>query len=318
MEQTAIEIVKDPAAPETVVYSAPIVEENKVKEPEVKFETKTAKATFTDSAQLKKLLNLVNLFGEEQVFHVTREGLKIRAMDPRRIMMIDLDFPKHSFEEYETSENLEFCVNVETLRDRVLKNLNKMETVTWAISELCKTTYPRTEMEKLSKIYETSLDVALVHGNNGHCLKRNFTVSTLGVDRDAEVIPEPKIGYTCDIRIMLDVLNKIGQDLQEDHFKMTATQETRTLRLEQNGDLTKFHIDLSASDAILGFDMKEQTVKAVYSTEYMLPVFKALKDLTDVVTISYSTDMPVMIQAVLQNGTNIRIWVAPRIEEADF
>lgn len=64
MEQQAIEIVKDPAAPETAIYSAPIVEENKVKEPEVKFETKTAKATFTDSAQLKKLLNLIALFGD--------------------------------------------------------------------------------------------------------------------------------------------------------------------------------------------------------------------------------------------------------------
>jgi len=82
------------------------------------------KIVVPDSRSWKNLMGAVSTLVEEAGFDVTAEGMKLRAMDPSHVAVVDFEYPRAAFQEYECPEPAKLCINVGDL----LKLMKRVET----------------------------------------------------------------------------------------------------------------------------------------------------------------------------------------------
>ncbi len=58
------------------------------------------KLKVSDAKLLRDMATAISILVDEATFKIDPEGLKLRAMDPSRVAMIDFEWPKTIFEEY--------------------------------------------------------------------------------------------------------------------------------------------------------------------------------------------------------------------------
>ena len=241
-----------------------------------------------DAMQVKNLLKTLNVLVDEATFKLTPQGLSLRAMDPNRVAMIDLVIPRESCVEHSCPEEMKFCFSLERYLDKTLKNITKNDAI------------------------RLDIQTGIVDKMNTRLtskLTRQFSMPLLEVSD--EEVPTPKINFNYSAKLVLENVNTVFKDL-EDHFRLIGTQDGLTF--EQTGDIESFTSTLQKGDeTVLDIEAKEDA-KATYSVSYLQEVLKALSSLTDIIEVSYSTDMPVRISAELEHLGTVNIFVAPRIE----
>lgn len=242
----------------------------------------------TNAVQMKNLFKAIEVLVDEATFKLTPQGLTLRGMDPSRVAMIDLVIPRESCVEHSCPEDMKFCFSLERFLGKTLKNVAKDDGIRLDI---------QTGMiEKLNTRLFSKLT-------------RQFSMSLL--EDSGEEIPTPKINFMYSARLLLESMNTLFKDL-EDHVQITGTQDDLTF--EQKGDIEDFKVTLQKGDeTVLKIEAKEDA-KAKYSVSYLKEILKELATLTDIVEISYSTDMPMRISADLEHLGTISFYVAPRVE----
>lgn len=244
-----------------------------------------------DAIQVKNLFKTISVLVDEATFKLTPKGLTLRAMDPARVAMIDMVIPRESCEEHLCTEDMKFCFSIDRFLDKTLKNIAKTDGIRLDIQTGL--------VEKLN---------TRLFGK----LTRQFSMPLLeGSDEEA---PKPKIDFMYSARLVLENVNALFKDL-EDHVRIIGTQDGLTF--EQKGDIEDFTTTLQKGDeTVLSIEAKEDA-KATYSVSYLREILKALSSLTDIIELSYSTDMPIRISAELEHLGTVNFYVAPRIQTED-
>jgi proliferating cell nuclear antigen len=70
------------------------------------------KAKMADAKFLKDMMGAISILVDEATFDLTSEGIKLRAMDPSRVAMVDFEWPKTVFDEYSCGEAMKMCINI--------------------------------------------------------------------------------------------------------------------------------------------------------------------------------------------------------------
>jgi len=84
--------------------------------------------------------------------------------------------------------------------------------------------------------------------------------------------------------------------------------------MNARGDLMGASIELKkGSDALLSLEAKEPS-KATFSLSYLSEIVKAAAATSDVVTIEFSTDMPIRLDFKQPYDGKLVYYLAPRIE----
>src|SRR5512139_2043569 len=86
------------------------------------------KLKVSDAKLLRDMATAISILVDEATFKIDPDGLKLRAMDPSRVAMIDFEWPKTIFEEYECTEPSKMCINITELL-KLLKRAAKDESV---------------------------------------------------------------------------------------------------------------------------------------------------------------------------------------------
>jgi proliferating cell nuclear antigen len=128
------------------------------------------KLKVTDAKLLRDMSTAISILVDEATFKIEPDGLKLRAMDPSRVAMIDFEWPKTIFEEYICNEPAKMCINISELL-KLLKRAGKDEAVELSLDEAT----GRLQV-KISGKYN-----------------RNFTMPTL--EASEEEVPTPKITF---------------------------------------------------------------------------------------------------------------------------
>jgi len=126
------------------------------------------KLKVTDAKLLRDMATAISILVDEATFKIEPDGLKLRAMDPSRVAMIDFEWPKTIFEQYEAPESSKMCINISELL-KLLKRAGKDESV------------------ELSLDVKTGRLQVKIMGK----YSRNFTMPTL--EASEEEVPTPKI-----------------------------------------------------------------------------------------------------------------------------
>jgi len=247
------------------------------------------KAKISDAKLLRDMITAISTLVDEATFNIAPEGLKLRAMDPSRVAMIDFEWPKTIFDEYTCDAPIKMCINVGEML-KLLRRTGKDESIELALDE------------KTNR-----LNV----GIKGK-YERTFNMPTL--EATEEEVPTPKITFNVRAKVTTDGLHQAIEDvlLVSDHVKIEVDAEKLTMRAA--GDLMGATIELKkGSDALLDLEAKEPS-KATFSLSYLSEIIKTAAGASDIATLEFSSDMPIRIDFQQPKEGKLTFYLAPRIE----
>jgi proliferating cell nuclear antigen len=255
----------------------------------IKKVTAMFKLKVADVKLLRDMITSISILVDEATFKIDPESLKLRAMDPSRVAMVDFEWPKTIFGEYQCDTPTKMCINVTELL-KLLKRAGKDETVELSLDE---------QTGKLQ------VKIAGKHA-------RNFTMPTL--EASEEEVPTPKITFNVKAKATTGGLSQAIEDalLVSDHVRLEADPEK--LVFNAAGDLMGANITIQkGSDTLLDLEVKEPS-KATFSLSYLAEIVKAASATSDIATIEFSSDMPIKLDFQQTKEGRLSFFLAPRIE----
>jgi proliferating cell nuclear antigen len=247
------------------------------------------KMKVADARQLRDMITSISILVDEATFKLDPDGLKLRAMDPSRVAMVDFEWPKTIFEEYQCDTPTKMCINITELL-KLLKRTGKDEVVELSLDE-----------------QTGKLNVKIVGKYT-----RNFTMPTL--EASEEEVPTPKLTFNVKVKATTEGLSQAIEDAQlvSDHVKLEADSEK--LVFNAAGDLMGATITIQkGSDTLLELEVKEPS-KATFSLSYLTEIIKAASATSDIATLEFSSDMPVKLDFQQAKEGRLSFYLAPRIE----
>jgi proliferating cell nuclear antigen len=248
------------------------------------------KAAVKDAKAWRNILSAISPLVEEAGFEATPDGLRLRAMDPSHVAMVDFEWGKAAFTEYECQEPVRLRLNI---GDMVKK-------LRGAGSEPLEMAYDD-KTKKLNVVVKGKWKTTLV-------------LPTL--DPGSEEVPVPKMSFNAKIKMLSSTLRDVVDQAQmvSDRVNLEATSDK--LVAEAVTELSGVKIELEkGSEVMLAMEVKE-TSTATFNLNYLSEIAKAGAAVSEVVTIEFSKNMPIKIEYEMSGQGRIAYYVAPRIEPA--
>ncbi len=244
-----------------------------------------------DARLWKNLVGAIATLVDEASFDADAEGIKLRAMDPSHVAMVDFEWPKTIFDEYVCDEPTKLCVNISEML-KLLRRVGGDESI-------------QLELEEKTGWLKMTLKSKYT---------RVFRMATL--EAAMEDVPTPKISFNSMVKITTTCMRNAVDDAStvSDHIQFEALDDKFTMHA--TGDLGSVTIDVDReSEEILGFEVKEAS-KAMFGLNYLSEMVKAASNVSDIVAIEFSTDMPVRLNFELPQSGRLQYYLAPRIESS--
>jgi len=246
------------------------------------------KAVLADSRVWKNVIESISTLVEEGVFLVDPTGVRLRAMDPSRVAMVDMELPKATFESFECATETPVGVNFEDMKN-IMKRAGSSE---------------KLELEKGDD--EARLKLRFKGKSS-----RTFSLPLLDLSKDE--LSAPRIPFNVTIKTPAGTLLEEIKDAEvvSDFVKVNA--EEGQLKISANGDRGEVDVVITKeSGEILSMEMKEPA-HALYSLTYLSKMMVA-SGLSEIAAIMFSTDMPMRLDFNLASGGKIVYYLAPRME----
>jgi proliferating cell nuclear antigen len=237
----------------------------------------------SDGKMLKDLLSAASTVVDEATFRLEPEGLRLCALDPSRVALVEVDAPKSAFDEYQCSEPFKLCVSLSQLL-KVLKRAGKGEAVEVAL-----------EAEKLR-----------VTISGGYT--RSFTLPTLQPSEDEP--PAINVQFTAKAKVDSVGLKQAIEDVELVGDMVTVQADADRLCLEAAGQTSNATIQLDKGSGVLVSLEVTQPSRATYSLNYLAEIVKAAS--AGIASLELASDMPLKIE--YQSTARLTFHLAPRVE----
>ena len=247
------------------------------------------KVKMADAKILKDMMGAISILVDEATFDLTPDGIKLRAMDPSRVAMVDFEWPKTVFDEYVCSEAMKMCINISEML-KLLRRTGKDESVELSLDE---------KTGRLKKA---------IKGRYG----RTFNMPTL--EAMEEEVPTPKVSFNIRAKTTTEGLRAAIEDasLVSDHVRIEADKEK--IIMNATGAIMGATIEFKkGSDILLDMETKEAS-KATFSLSYLSEIVKAAGATSEIATLEFSTDMPIKLDFQQEKEGKLTYYLAPRIE----
>jgi proliferating cell nuclear antigen len=242
-----------------------------------------------DARQWKNLMVAVSTLVDEATFKLDQNGIRLRAMDPSHVAMVDFEVPKNAFQEYVCDQPIDICVNMSEML-KLLKSVGSDETLEISTGE---------EGRQLELIFRG-------------VFIRKFVMPTL--EMTEEEAPTPKIDFNTKIKMTSSSLKQTMDDAStvSDNVRLEAIPQKITFKAIGNLGSATIEFDKD-SEVVLSLDVKEES-NATFSLNYLSEIVKAGTAASDVVDIEFSTNMPIKLNFGLPEEQRLSYYLAPRIE----
>lgn len=244
------------------------------------------KAVLPDAKLFRYVVDALSTMVTEASFTASPTGLRLRAMDPSRVAMVDLELPKAFFEEFSSGDEERIGLSFEDI-GKVLKRASAAD---------------KLEMETV----QGRLKVRLKGKSS-----RTFSIPLLSIG--AEDLPTPRISFKATAKLVTESIKEAIKDASiiSDHVSLEAGKDI--LMIKANSDKGEVEVELSKdSGSVLNINAPEPQ-RALYSISYLEDMMKAA-DAADTVDMSFSTNVPVKLDFELPQGGKITYYLAPRME----
>lgn len=242
---------------------------------------------FDNAKNFKNCIDALVTLIDEGEFDILKDGIKLRAMDPSQIAMVDFVLPKSAFEKYDVPSETKIGLN--------LDDLSKI------------TNRARPEESLTMRLDKTGSRLELIFKGRS---TRRFNLPLL--DLSSEVPSEPKIDFDSQIKVNGGVLKEgLGDaSLVSSHVILKAHSDG--FNIEAGGDKGELLIESKKGDDILIEHTVNRDSKAMYPLEYLNDLLRSTK-IDSTVTLDLKSDAPLRVQYQV-GGATVTYYLAPRIE----
>ena len=239
------------------------------------------KGIISDTKSWKNSIDAIAVLIDEGTLQINEDGLKLRAMDPSQIAMIDFELPSSGFEQYEVDKPTQIGID--------FSELNKI-----------------TRRIKAEDRLELSLDTGLNMIFKGKTT-RKFNLPI--IDSTTAPAKEPSISFCAEVKISAEVIREALKDaeLVSNHVAMYMNDG---FSIKAEGDTGSVNINFSEEN-ILSMDVSKKA-NAVFSLDYLNYLLKAANS-SSIIVLKMLTDAPLRLEYVIGDG-KVVYYLAPRIE----
>ena len=245
--------------------------------------------SFKDSRFFKQCIDAIANIVDEGTFEVSRDGLKLRSLDPSQIAMVDFSLPKgQSFSDY----------SVEGTR-----------TISLNLVDLSKVLSRARAGEKLSiKLQDEEANKVLLEFASDS--KRTFKLPLLDL-RDTATPREPKVELDASVKVRSGVFKEMLKDaiLVSSHLQLESSG--KLFILEAHGDAGDLKIEHKGSKEV---EIEGKDGRAMYPADYLDKMCRASTE-TDPLHVQFGSSKPVKVSYKLGDAQLI-YFLAPRVESA--
>ncbi len=239
-------------------------------------------ATISDTKSWRSSIEAIAALIDEGTFQIDSSGLKLRAMDPSQIALVDFEIPSKAFEKFSCDKPISLGVD---------------------FSGLSKITRRSRPEDKIDLSVEANRLKMVFRGET----KREFTESI--IDSTSNPPKEPKIEYTSEIKISPNMLKDALKDAEliSNHVALLAD---KVFTIKSDGDTGSVDIEFKKEN-LLSLTSQSPS-RSVFSLEYLNNILKAA-EAPSVVAVSLRTDAPLRVEYSIGEG-RVVYFLAPRIE----
>lgn len=246
------------------------------------------KAMFKYEAKVfKEIVDGASKIIDESVFVITKDGVRLRGMDPARVTLIDIDIPVSSFFEFyidEGVERVELGVNMEVVRG-VVARAKKGDQIEVRVSD-----------DKVLFIVESSV------------LRRHLLPN---LDIVIEVPEEIRLDLDARAVVLADVVKKTLKDVEMvgDIVEFDAGEDYLAIR-SVGGERRRVETRLThESPALLELEVRNPATGR-YDVGYLKKMLGVAK-IAESIEMSFSTDKPLMMVFRTPDEARITYLLAP-------
>ncbi|AKG38875.1 MAG: proliferating cell nuclear antigen (pcna) [Infirmifilum sp.] len=243
--------------------------------------------TFPDAREWRYILESLSTIVDEANFLASPDGLRLRALDPGRVAMVDLFMPAGLFEEYSVDSETKIGVVLDDI-NKVLKRAKSDDKLVFEVGE-----------GRLTIILQGRAE-------------RRFRFPLL--DIAGQELPSPKLNFTVAAKMLSDTFRDALKDasLVSEAVKLKAEDESLHLSARSDrGEIeTKFTIE---SGSLLEIDVKEPS-EASYGIDFLDKIVSKAYRVSDIMALRFATNMPIEMSFDIAGGGTLKYLLAPRME----
>lgn len=242
---------------------------------------------FAEAREWRYIIEGLATIVDEANFVVGPDGVKLRALDPGRVAMVDLFIPPSVFEEYRVEAETRIGVVLDDLVD-VMKRA-------------------KADDRLIMEVSGNRLTVVL----SGKA-ERRFRLPLL--DIAGQELPQPKLNFTVAAKMLSDTFRDALKDAELVSESVRFKAEDDALYMISRSDKgeveTKFSVE---TGSLLEIDVKEPA-EASYAVEFLNKIVSKAYRVSDVLTLKYASNMPLELTFDVAGGGVLKYLLAPRVE----
>ncbi|MBC7094438.1 DNA polymerase sliding clamp [Thermococcus sp.] len=243
---------------------------------------------FDGAKEFADLIDTASNLIDEAAFKITEEGISMRAMDPSRVVLLDLNLPAGIFSKYDIDGEETVGINMDHFKKVLRRGKGK-------------------DILVLKKGEENFLEVTL-EGT----AKRTFRLPLIEVEELELDLPE--LPFTVRAVVLGEVLKEAVKDasLVSDSIKFIAKENEFVMKAE--GETQEVEIKLTLEDeGLLDLEVEEET-KSAYGVSYLADMAKGIGK-ADEVVLRFGNEMPLQMDYPIRDEGRLTFLLAPRVEE---
>ncbi|MET1160461.1 MAG: DNA polymerase sliding clamp [Thermoprotei archaeon] len=239
---------------------------------------------YPEAKYFKEIIDALGKLVDEVAFQIKPEGVIVRAIDPARVALIEIELPSTAFIEYDVPEEVVAGISTANLA-KMLKRIKKGDRFVIGVEE-------------------DRVEVVIESINRRIYRFRNLEVPV-------PEIPEAQLEFNVSAQVLIDVVKQAIKDAETvgEHLELEAP-DNETLYLRGRG-ATIAETKLTAGmPALVSLEVKEPS-KSVYQIEYLKYVV-GLTKIAELATIKFSSDAPLELEFSLSEG-RVKYLLAPAV-----
>jgi len=237
-------------------------------------------------SELESFLDPISTLVDECKLRLEADGLRVRAVDPANVGMVDVELDAGAFESYEADGGV-LGVNLSRLED-VVGMADKGQLIHLELNE--ETRKLHIEVEGL-----------------------NYTLALIDPDSIRQEPDLPDLDLGAEIVLEGRHLNRgiKAADMVSDHLTLAVDETDELFLVEAEGDTDDVRVELDHDEVI---DLVAAPAHSFFSLDYMKDLNKAI-DAGDEVTIELGEEFPVnLFYDIAEGQGSCRFMLAPRIQ----
>jgi DNA polymerase III sliding clamp (beta) subunit (PCNA family) len=239
---------------------------------------------FADTKTLLSLVDAISSLADDVYINISEEGLlKIIAIDPAKVSMIEVEFPQESFLEYKVQRPLRVGISTKNL-SIAMEDVKRQNRVSLQADE-------------------ENIEI-MIEG----IPRRRFLFRSL--EMPSEEIPKLEIEYPGKASVQPDPFASALSDLTAIANYITFKLDPNMLELRE-ADTQKRYVRLTRENGSLLESTVSEEVSADYDASYLSPISKLVK-ISTAVDVWLGSGIPLKLEMGLTPSGKIIYYLAPR------